>query len=497
MILSLSVMDTVDTMAEGSGLDPEAFWEHSLICAVCAEDLATRLHEAFADRIFVAGLLHDIGKLVLSRHAPDAFRQAAERVRVEDIGPVDAERSVLEMDHAQVGRYLMDQWQFPLLLKESVGMHHDPSGEEIAHDATTRMAAVLGLADILSNMRTLGGSRAREQEQSEALREQLGLSEQDLGEIAEGLDDRVAQIANTLGLENILRQSASEILQKANAELGRINLLVQESEERYRGIFESIQDVYLEVDVEDGRILEISPSIEQLGGYDREEMLDTPFSALYAHPEIWEELLAALEESGHISDYEVGFVNKAGEDVPCSLSVRRVAGGAGIPPRMVGTIRDITERKRAEEVQSALQAQLQELNKGLTLAYAQMRDQKDEVSALQYREEKGFLIDREGHILGVTESALEATGQSRTALLERSILDLVDDASIPELRRAINQAWIGASSRIPLRMIGGGKGSTAFEARLMGMNMEQEKRLLVLLREEINEGDADTRNATG
>ena len=351
VVLSLTVMDTVDAMAEGSGLNPQTFWEHSLMCAICAEDLAAKLNAEFAEEIFVAGLLHDIGKLVLSRHAPEAFGQVTETIEKRGVGSVEAERSVLDMDHTQVGEYLMDQWQFPSRLRESVGMHHDPPVKKIDRDVTGRMAAVICLADILAKSRVTGGSRGKEREQAEELRENLGISGVDLLEITGGLDERMGQIAEVMGLETAPTENYSEILQRANAELGKINLLLQESEERYRGIFESIQDVYVEVDVEDGRILEVSPSVEQLGGYNREEMLDKSLFGFYADPEVREELLHALEESGHISDYELGFVDKKGEAVPCSLSVRLVSDVDGTPTKVVGTIRDITERKRAEEMQ--------------------------------------------------------------------------------------------------------------------------------------------------
>ena len=348
VVLSLTVMDTVDAMAEGSGLNPQTFWEHSLMCAICAEDLAAKLNAEFAEEIFVAGLLHDIGKLVLSRHAPEAFGQVTETIEKRGVGSVEAERSVLDMDHTQVGEYLMDQWQFPSRLRESVGMHHDPPVKKIDRDVTGRMAAVICLADILAKSRVTGGSRGKEREQAEELRENLGISGVDLLEITGGLDERMGQIAEVMGLETAPTENYSEILQRANAELGKINLLLQESEERYRGIFESIQDVYVEVDVEDGRILEVSPSVEQLGGYSREEVLGKPFFTFYADPGIREELLRVLEKSGRISDYEVCFVGRDGEEVPCSLSVRLVPDLDGTSAKIVGTMRDITERKRAE-----------------------------------------------------------------------------------------------------------------------------------------------------
>jgi len=349
IILSLSVLDTVDAMAEGSELDPAEFWEHALVCAVCAEDLATKLGEEFAEEIFVAGLLHDIGKLILFRQAPEAFARVTEKVRGEGMGQVDAERSVLEMDHAQVGECLMDQWQFPEALKRCVGMHHEPPLEELDRDATGRMAAVICLADILSDVRGRAFSWGRSFAQGEEIRRQLGVSESEVEEIVNGLDDRVGQITEALGLERIPKESYPEILQKANAELGRMSLLLRESEERYRGIFESIQDVYVEVTMEEGKILEISPSIEALGGYRREQMLGKSLFSFFTHPRTHAKLLRALAENESVSEYEVTFVAREGREVPCSLSVKAVMDREGIPWKLIGTMRDITERKDAEE----------------------------------------------------------------------------------------------------------------------------------------------------
>ena len=91
IILSLSVLDTVEAMVEESELDSGEFWTHSLKCAVGAQAIAAKLGEEFADEIFVAGLLHDIGKLVLSKQMPAAFKQAMEVARREGFRSVDAE----------------------------------------------------------------------------------------------------------------------------------------------------------------------------------------------------------------------------------------------------------------------------------------------------------------------------------------------------------------------------------------------------------------------
>jgi len=456
IILSVSVLDTIETMAQECGLDPAAFWEHTLMCAMGAEGLADTLGEEFSDEIFVAGLLHDIGQLILSRHAPEAFQQAMEMARQESIEQIKAEQAIMEVDHAQVGACIMDQWQLPTRLKRSVEMHHDPPLGSIKQDVPSRMAAILCLADMLSNIRNVESSRGVQLAQGEKIRKKLGLSKRDLQEIADGLEDRVAQIAKALGLENVPRESYSEILQRASAELGRMSLLLRESEERHRRIFESIQDVYLEVDGDDGSILEISPSIERVSGYTREEVLGKSLFSFCGHLETRRQLLQALGGNGSVSDYEVGFIGRQGENVPCSLSVRMVTDEeAGA--KIIGTMRDISERKRTEEalreaqeksVQQEHLAAVGQLAAGIAhdfnnlltgiIGYAQLLQMGEDLS--ESAKEGLKSIEGEGqHAARLIRQILDF---SRKSIIQRQRLDLIPflKESIKFLQRTLPES---------------------------------------------------------
>jgi len=123
----------------------------------------------------------------------------------------------------------------------------------------------------------------------------------------------------------------------------------EKSEIKYRSIFESIQDVYAELDAETGCILEISPSIEPLSGYKRKEMLGKPLNEFYAPPgpppELWDTLMTA----GRIYDYEVTLIDKWGLERTVSFNASVLKNELGIPSKIVGTMRDISQRKQAEK----------------------------------------------------------------------------------------------------------------------------------------------------
>ncbi len=133
-------------------LGPEELLQHSAWVAVASEEFCKALHLRVPDTIFTAGLLHDIGKLVLNDLVL-AEKNAMERVVAEqNITHVQAERIVLGTDHAEVGAQLLAEWKLPRPLVETARRHHDPEqasqhGEivNIVHLANV-LSATLGIA---------------------------------------------------------------------------------------------------------------------------------------------------------------------------------------------------------------------------------------------------------------------------------------------------------------------------------------------------------------
>lgn len=105
-----------------------SFWRHSVLCAVAATQIAERRKGSRDDSPFIAGLLHDIGQLVLYSKAPELARRAL-LMSVDD--PDDAglyvcEREVMGFDHAAVGVALARNWGLPQALQECIEFHHEP-----------------------------------------------------------------------------------------------------------------------------------------------------------------------------------------------------------------------------------------------------------------------------------------------------------------------------------------------------------------------------------
>ena len=123
---------------------------------------------------------------------------------------------------------------------------------------------------------------------------------------------------------------------------------LRESEERYRRIFESFEDLYYQTDM-NGLITVLSPSLYRLTGWTQQELIGKPVTDIYANPEDRQILLNEIAKNGHVRDYEVLLLRRDGTPVPTSISANRIFNPDGTPAGIAGEIRDITERKRAED----------------------------------------------------------------------------------------------------------------------------------------------------
>jgi PAS domain S-box-containing protein len=123
--------------------------------------------------------------------------------------------------------------------------------------------------------------------------------------------------------------------------------LLRESEEKYRTIFENVQDVFYETNLS-GEVLEISPSIKFFTEFDRKEIIGKPVCDLYNDPHDREELLDALAKEGELKDYEICLKSKSGMIKYASVNARLIFDENNNPVKINGALRDITERKLAE-----------------------------------------------------------------------------------------------------------------------------------------------------
>lgn len=151
LVLSTVVVDQFRGIPD-SLINMRSFWEHSLACGLAARIIATNRNEPNTERFFVAGLLHDIGRLLICMRIPDKFMASMQRAKSCEKHLYLAEREVMGFDHAQAGALLLKTWNLPQCLEEAVGFHHRPSKAR-----NHRLeASVIHIADIVANTLQLG-----------------------------------------------------------------------------------------------------------------------------------------------------------------------------------------------------------------------------------------------------------------------------------------------------------------------------------------------------
>lgn len=130
LIAAAAVTDVFSDNRQG-GFDFKAFWRHAIGTGLCAKLLARQM-KLNQDYAFVCGLLHDIGRLVLVTRFPEQYAAAMKYRAEQDCFVIEAERAVLQMDHAAVGRALAEYWKFPLIMQKAIANHHNPQGEDLS-----------------------------------------------------------------------------------------------------------------------------------------------------------------------------------------------------------------------------------------------------------------------------------------------------------------------------------------------------------------------------
>jgi len=130
----------------------------------------------------------------------------------------------------------------------------------------------------------------------------------------------------------------------------RAEIALKKSEEKYRRIFDNVQDVYYETNLE-GNILEITPSVELFsrGEYKMEDLIGRSLYDFYSDHIERNLLISELKEKGFVFDYEVLLKNREGSITPCSVSAKLILDANGRPEKIIGSVRDITDRKNASD----------------------------------------------------------------------------------------------------------------------------------------------------
>lgn len=169
------------------------FWRHSISSGIYAKGLAKFCGDEENERYFVAGVMHDVGRLIIYKNLPVHAKYALHISRIEKKSLLEAERSVLGWDHARLAGLILKKWRFPDSLEKAVRYHHEPALCQYKKEAV-----FTHLADFISNALEIGtsGSYYLEPFDSEAW-DSLDLHPNSLDKIVRGLDEQIKDVLFT------------------------------------------------------------------------------------------------------------------------------------------------------------------------------------------------------------------------------------------------------------------------------------------------------------
>ncbi|HKQ49476.1 MAG TPA: HDOD domain-containing protein [Phycisphaerae bacterium] len=157
VVMTATAMSHFSDVARG-GLIPQRFWEHSLATAMLSQLLAQPMAKEETERYFLAGLLHDIGRLGLCRLFPELYQSALQAAaeRRADLSTVELE--CFGVTHAEVTHGLLSQWKLPGDLVEAASLHHSSVAHIKSNAREPRAALVVALANALAHAMACGDS---------------------------------------------------------------------------------------------------------------------------------------------------------------------------------------------------------------------------------------------------------------------------------------------------------------------------------------------------
>ena len=158
-IRSLVMASALNDFLKSYGLIEKLLWEHSMGCAALSKKIARLVRFSNIEEAFLAGLMHDIGKVVINLKLPDKMREVVQEVYYSpELTFARVEQEILGFDHAQVGRLVAGKWRFTDEMEEAIGCHIKPEEATIL----PALAHIVHLANAFCHKLEIGPTRNRD-----------------------------------------------------------------------------------------------------------------------------------------------------------------------------------------------------------------------------------------------------------------------------------------------------------------------------------------------
>ena len=181
LVLASTLMSQFKNIPENY-VTMESFWSHSIASGIAAKEICKLKKLKNGESLYIAGIIHDIGSLVIYKKYPEKAHEALIQCNEYGQGLIDSEQKFLGFDHAQLGSALIEKWNLPKLIQETTEFHHQPLNAPTYKKET----AIVNLADYIIHSNQLGSSgELRGSDLNKDILKLLELSMDDLALVSE------------------------------------------------------------------------------------------------------------------------------------------------------------------------------------------------------------------------------------------------------------------------------------------------------------------------
>lgn len=223
LVLSISLF-SIKAKNKKDVFNYERFWEQSLANAVAAKLIMTEVAKSDCEEIFIAGLLQNIGELIMVLCFPQQYGQVLLEVSNSEKDFVELEQQIIGADHTFIGYEVAKYWGFPTVLLTPIQYHHYPEGYKGNHKKLKHAVDVVYLSGIITNILYSNKPLKYHQIFLNESKIMLGFKDEIIDKILGLVVSEITQTASLFGFHIKNTRSIEDILQEANAALGNITL---------------------------------------------------------------------------------------------------------------------------------------------------------------------------------------------------------------------------------------------------------------------------------
>lgn len=201
LVTGVAIVRSFEHDNHASLFDREKFWLHTFGCAMGARTIAVRLKRDEPEDYFLAGLLHDVGILILDQFCHREFVEVLQTCVSQGTSYIDAERSVIGFTHCEAGEFLARRWKMPEMLINPIRFHHEPSFSGCEENQDLDIVAAVHVCNTIANKVGIHmGVRCGIQDCSSSALKHLGVTVEDVQTEFESVRNEIGNLMREWGI---------------------------------------------------------------------------------------------------------------------------------------------------------------------------------------------------------------------------------------------------------------------------------------------------------